>query len=196
VRNLCTHLVEDAGLAAAIGHGKPVADASAIAFARCFYAEVTRGEKVRQAYFAARDALAEKGLPGTSEIDLTSEGDFRLDAGLAPGERPGRVEDGMPTRGYLPGADFFCGREEEFRAVVRAVADPDKRGYGLWGIGGIGKTALTKEAARRNAWRFRDGGVVFVDAHEIAPPTTMDLLRRALTLFFEYVRQYAVEAYF
>ena len=47
-------------------------------------------------------------------------------------------------------------------------------------MGGIGKTALAKEAARRNAWRFRDGGVVFVDAREIAPPTTPDLLRRAL----------------
>ena len=47
-------------------------------------------------------------------------------------------------------------------------------------MGGIGKTALAKEAARRNAWRFRDGGVVFVNAREIAPPTTLDLLRRAL----------------
>ena len=47
-------------------------------------------------------------------------------------------------------------------------------------MGGIGKTALAKEAARRNAWRFRDGGVVFVDAREIAPPTTPELLRRAL----------------
>jgi tetratricopeptide (TPR) repeat protein len=180
VKNLCTHLVEDAGLAAAIGHGKPVADASAIAFARRFYAEVTRGEPVRQAYFAARNALAEKGLPGAAEIDLTGNGDFRLDAGLAPGERTGRVEDSMPTRGYLPGTDFFCGREEEFRAVARALADPATRGFGLWGMGGIGKTALAKEAARRNAWRFRDGGVVFVDAREIAPPTTPDLLRRAL----------------
>ena len=180
VRSLCTHLVEDAGLAAAIGHGKAVADASAIAFARRFYAEITRGETVRRAYLAARNALAEKGQPGAAEIDLTGDGDLRLDEGLAPGERTGRVEDGMPTRGYLPGADFFCGREEEFRAVTRALADPDKRGYGLWGMGGIGKTALAKEAARRNAWRFRDGGVVFVDAREIAPPTTPDLLRRAL----------------
>jgi hypothetical protein len=180
VRNLCTHLVEDAGLAAAIGHGKPVEDASAIAFARRFYAEVARGEPVRHAYFAARNVLAEQGLPGASEIHLTGDGDFRLGAGLVPGERTGRVEDGMPTRGYLPGADFFCGREEEFRAVARALADPATRGYGLWGMGGIGKTALAKEAARRNAWQFRDGGVVFVDAREIAPATTPDLLRRAL----------------
>lgn len=110
---------------------------------------------------------------------MTGNGDFRLDAGLAPGERTGRVEDGMPTRGYLPGADFFCGREEEFRAVALALADPATRSYVLWGMGGVGKTALAKEAARRNAWRFRDGGVVFVDAREIAPPTTLDLLRRA-----------------
>ena len=86
----------------------------------------------------------------------------------------------MPTRGYLPGADFFCGREEEFRQVSRTLADPGSRGFGVWGMGGIGKTALVKEAARRNAWRFRDGGVVFVDAREIAPPTTAELLRRTL----------------
>jgi tetratricopeptide (TPR) repeat protein len=180
VKSLCQHLVEGAGLAAAIGHGKPVADASAIAFARRFYAEITRGQSIKQAYFAGRNALAETGLPGASEIHLTGDGDLRLDAGLAPGERPGRVEDGMPTRGFLPGADFFCGREEEFRQVARTVADPNSRGFGIWGMGGIGKTALVKETARRNAWRFHDGGVVFVDAREVAPPTTAELLRRTL----------------
>ncbi|MBV8313506.1 MAG: tetratricopeptide repeat protein, partial [Planctomycetaceae bacterium] len=180
VKSLCEHLVEGAGLATAIGHGKPVADASAIAFARRFYAEITRGQPVGRAFFAARNALAEKGLPGASEIDLTGDGDLRLDEGLAPGERPGRVEDGMPTRGYLPGADFFCGREEEFRQVARTLADPQTRGFGLWGMGGIGKTALAKEAARRNAWRFLDGGVVFCDARDIAPATTAELLRRTL----------------
>ena len=86
----------------------------------------------------------------------------------------------MPTRGYLPGADFFCGREEEFRQVARTLADPNSRGFGIWGMGGIGKTALAKEAARRHAWRFRDGGVVFVDAREVAPATTAELLRRTL----------------
>ena len=53
------HLVEGAGLAAAIGHGKPVADASAIAFARRFYAEITRGQPIGRAFFAGRNALAE-----------------------------------------------------------------------------------------------------------------------------------------
>jgi tetratricopeptide (TPR) repeat protein len=180
VKNLCVHLVEGAGLAAAIGHGKPVADASAIAFAHRFYAEITRGQSIKQAYFAGRNALAEKGLPSASEIDLTGDGDLRLDEGLAPGDRPGPVEDGMPTRGYLPGADFFCGRAQEFLQVARTLADPNSRGFGIWGIGGIGKTALAKEAARRNAWRFRDGGVVFVDTREVAPPTTAELLRRTL----------------
>ena len=125
VKNLCVHLVEGAGLTAAIGHGNSVADASAIAFARGFYAEITRGQSIKQAYFAARNAMAEKGLPGASEIDLTGDGDSPLDEGLSPGDRPGRVEDGMPTRGYLPGADFFCGREGEFLQVARTLADPN-----------------------------------------------------------------------
>src|SRR5208337_3959421 len=64
VKSLCQHLVEGAGLVAAIGHGKPVADMSAIAFARRFYAEITRGQSIGRAYFAGRNALAEKALPG------------------------------------------------------------------------------------------------------------------------------------
>jgi CHAT domain len=180
VKNLCVHLVEGAGLAAAIGHGKPVADTSAIAFACRFYAEIARGQSIRHAYFAGRNALAEKGLPGVGEIDLIGDGDLRLDEGLAPGDRPGRVEGGMPTRGYLPDPGFFCGREEEFLLVARTLADPSTRGFGIWGIGGIGKTALAKEAARRNAWRYRDGGAVFFDTRDVAPPTTAEILRRAL----------------
>ena len=65
-----------------IGHGKPVADGSAIAFARRFYAEITRGQSIKQAYFASRNALAEQGLSGASEIDLTGDGDLRLDEGF------------------------------------------------------------------------------------------------------------------
>jgi hypothetical protein len=180
VKSLCSHLVEGAGLATAIGHGKPVADVSSIAFARRFYAEIARGQTVRHAYFAGRNALAETGLPGATEIDLTGDGSLRLNDGLAPGERTGRVESGMPTRGYIPGVDFFCGRAEEFHRVARALADPSTRGFGIWGMGGIGKTAPAKEAARRNAWRFREGGVVFLDARDVAPPTTVELLRRTL----------------
>lgn len=65
VKSLCDHLVEGSGLAAAIGHGKPVADTSAIAFAHRFYAEITRGQTIKQACFAGRNALAEtaKRLP-------------------------------------------------------------------------------------------------------------------------------------
>ena len=73
VKNLCTHLVEDAGLAAAIGHGKLVADDSAIAFARRFYAEITRGQPVGRAYFSGCNALAEKALPGFGEIKLIGD---------------------------------------------------------------------------------------------------------------------------
>ena len=154
VKNLCSHLVVGAGLSAAIGHGKAVADTSAIAFAHRFYAEITRGQSIRQAYLTGRNALAEKGLPGASEIDLTGNGDLWLGQGLAPGNRTSQIEDGMPTRGYLPVADFFCGREEEFRQVAHSLADPTSRGFGIWGIGGIGKTTLAKEVARRNAWRL------------------------------------------
>jgi hypothetical protein len=60
------------------------------------------------------------------------------------------------------------------------LADPNSRGFGVWGIGCIDKTALAREAARRKAWRYRDGGIVFVDAREVAPATTAELIRRTL----------------
>ena len=113
------------------------------------------------------------------------DGQWRHPARRGPRARraagPGRGRDAhrrLPAR-----RRFFCGREEEFRQVARALADPAKRGFGIWGMGGIGKTALAKEAARRNAWRYRDGGIVFLDARELAPPTTAELLRRVLARF-------------
>src|SRR5207302_10456160 len=108
----------------------------------------------------------------SQEIQLEGDAGLRLVADLAPGERTGRAEDGMPQRGYLPGGGFFCGRDDEFLAIARSLADRGQCAFGIWGMGGIGKTRLALEAARRHAWRYRDGGVVWVDVRDVAPPTT------------------------
>ena len=177
--SLCVRLTKEGGIPAAIGHGNPVADASAIEFAREFYRHVVLGKKRRRAKNLAANRLAEQGKPGATEIELEGETNLLLAADLNEGERPGRVEDGMPLKNWLPGAAFFAGRHGEFTEVAATLDDTEQVAYGLWGIGGIGKTALTLELARRNAWRY-PGGIAWVEAYQVAPATTATMLQFAL----------------
>jgi hypothetical protein len=167
VASLCGRLTKEGGIPASIGHGKPVDDASAIEFASEFYRQLVLGKSVGTAKNLAASRLAEQGKPGTTEVELKGDGRLLLADNLAAGERPGRVEDGMPLKGWLPGAAFFAGRPDEFTEVAATLGDTEQVAYGLWGIGGIGKTALTLELARRNAWRY-PGGIAWVDARRLA----------------------------
>ena len=180
VASLCDRLTKEGGIPAAIGHGSEVADASAIEFVREFYRHVVLGKSVGAAKNLAANKLAEQGKPGTTKVELKGEGMLLLADNLAEGERQGRVEDGMPLKGWLPGAAFFAGRHEEFTEVAATLGDAEQVAYGLWGIGGIGKTWLTLELARRNAWRYR-GGIAWVDARDVSPPTAAGMLQFALT---------------
>ena len=179
VASLCDRLTKEGGIPAAIGHGSEVADASAIEFAREFYRHVVLGKSVGAAKNLAANQLAEQGKPGATEVELKGEGTLLLADDLAEGERQGRVEDGMPLKGSLPGAAFFAGRHDEFTEVAATLGDTEQVAYGLWGIGGIGKTALTLELARRNAWRYQ-GGIAWVDARDVSPPTAAGMLQFAL----------------
>jgi tetratricopeptide (TPR) repeat protein len=179
VASLCDRLTKEGGIPAAIGHGTPVADASAIEFAREFYRQLVLGKSVGAAKNLAANTLAEQGKPGATEVELKGEGTLLLADDLTEGERAGRVEDGMPLKGSLPGAAFFVGRPAEFTEVAATLGDTEQVAYGLWGIGGIGKTALTGELARRNAWRY-PGGIAWVDARDITPPSAAGMLQRAL----------------
>ena len=179
VASLCDRLTKEGGIPAAIGHGNPVADASAIEFAREFYRHVVLGKSVGAAKNLAANKLAEQGKPGATEVELKGEGTLLLADDLAEGERQGRVEDGMPLKGSLPGTAFFAGRHDEFTEVAATLGDTEQVAYGLWGIGGIGKTALTLELARRNAWRYQ-GGIAWVDARDVSPPTAAGMLQFAL----------------
>ncbi len=179
VASLCDRLTKEGGIPAAIGHGNAVADASAIEFVREFYRHVVLGKSVGAAKNLAAYQLAEQGTPGATEVELMGEGTLLLADDLAGGERQGRVEDGLPLTGSLPGAAFFAGRHDEFTDIAATLGDTEQVAYGLWGIGGIGKTALTLELARRNAWRYQ-GGIAWVDARDVAPPTAAGMLQFAL----------------
>jgi predicted ATPase/DNA-binding CsgD family transcriptional regulator len=70
----------------------------------------------------------------------------------------------------------FVGREREIAELERLLRDPHQRLITLLGPGGIGKTALAVEVARRQAGRFADG-VYFVP---LAPLTSCDDLVAAI----------------
>ena len=123
VASLCDRLTKEGGIPAAIGHGNPVADVSAIAFAREFYRQVVLGKSVGAAKNLAANALAEQGQPGATEVELKGIGMLLLADDLAEGERAGRVEDGMSPKGSLPGAAFFAGRPDEFTEVAATLDD-------------------------------------------------------------------------
>jgi tetratricopeptide (TPR) repeat protein len=176
--SLCDFLTREQVARAAIGHERPVADASAIEFARQFYALITQGRSVREACLRAANSLAEQGQPGAAEVKLVGDGQFQLTDGLPAGLRPSVVDAGLPRHGHLPDAGVFYGRGDELVGISHALADARVAGFGLWGIGGIGKTALAKASARRNAWRYQ--GAVWVDIRDATQKTTAELLRLAL----------------
>ena len=60
----------------------------------------------------------------------------------------------------VPENPTFVGRVEELRRVAGAMMGD--RPLVIWGAGGIGKSALAAEAARRQSWRF-PGGVLWLD---------------------------------
>jgi predicted ATPase/DNA-binding SARP family transcriptional activator len=70
-----------------------------------------------------------------------------------------QARPGLPRRAPIP-ATPLLGRERELAAVAGLVRDEDTRLVTLTGIGGIGKTRLALELARRLAPEFRDGAAV------------------------------------
>jgi hypothetical protein len=137
------------------------------------------GEPVERARQRAANRLAEKRLPSFTEVVLEGDGALVLGEGLAAG--PGQVEDGLPPRWSVPAKGFFCGRAKEYLEAAESLEDNQLTALGLWGIGGMGKTALATELAARNAWRY-PAGVAFVDIRGLPAPerTVAGLAARTL----------------
>ncbi len=84
-------------------------------------------------------------------------------------ERPlGRVRARLPA-----GVDRFVGRERELAALERRLTDPHARLVTVTGPGGVGKTRLALEAARRAQSAFGDGAH-FVPLSSVVDPQLVD----------------------
>jgi len=146
--SLLDFLTREQVAVAAIGHETHVADESAIEFARKFYELITEGQTIKAACQRAANSLAEQGKFGAADVKLVGDGERELTAGLSSGTLPGVIEFGLPQYGHLPDPPVFYGRGVELLQLSRSFADAGLTGFGLWGIGGIGKTALAKVAAK------------------------------------------------
>ena len=92
-----------------------------------------------------------------------------------------RPDDGVVHRASLPApASSFVGRESELEAVVALLRRGDVRLLTLTGPGGIGKTRLALEAARRIAHELPGGAAYVPLATTSAPGAVVPTIAEAL----------------
>jgi tetratricopeptide (TPR) repeat protein len=154
----------DAGVRTAVGTARRIRDDHAVLLADRIYAMLGSGKTIGEAVEAAKQALAQRfggkaaenvvlvGDAKARPVERAAEGEVSLDAGEPPGAD------------RLPSTLGFVGRRMELLRAAELLRSSDLRGVVLTGIGGIGKTWLAAEAARRNCWRF--SGIVWVSAKD------------------------------
>jgi predicted ATPase/DNA-binding SARP family transcriptional activator len=127
-----------------------------------------------EAYQRARRLLAsELGLDPSAQLTRLQqrllEGDATLMAPPQQSTAPARTAT-PPDRSSLPRPlTRLVARERELESLAGLIADPDVSLVTLTGPGGVGKTRLLLEAARRHEPDFADGAV-FVRLERVTDP--------------------------
>lgn len=127
-------LARNGAVPAAVGHREPIPDRTAISFAVHLYRGLLGGQTVGQACDEAAKLIAEEGRPGAENIYVSGNRDLVSTADVRPHPETGVVDNGMPSRGYLPPQKLFFGRAPECLQIARALDDSDTNIFSLWGI--------------------------------------------------------------
>lgn len=142
-----------AGMEAVIAMQSPISDQGAHLFSRALYAGLVEGVPLAQAVSEARAAISGCGLDWRAPVLLAKS----LDAGRlvhAPSAQT-ETQAGV-ARGNLPAPlTSFIGRARDIERAAQEIKAG--RMVTLLGSGGIGKTRLSIETARRVAGEFRHG---------------------------------------
>ncbi|WPB73355.1 tetratricopeptide repeat protein [Archangium violaceum] len=203
--SLARDLIASGAIDAAIGHEKPVGDEAAILFSSRLYGGLCQGARLRDAFEAAKAALAARFPHTAGRTRLFGDGGLHFGEAGADAPRTAFFFNGTFGRGRIPEMARCFGRSKELVTIGRFFEATGKRALALSGIGGLGKTSLALESASRHAWRF-PGGIAFSSGRALARgnPTAESLLQpmlaalelpsvpleRAVERLFGYLREH------
>ncbi|MDV2503657.1 MAG: tetratricopeptide repeat protein [bacterium] len=139
----------------------PIFDDEALLLTDHLYSGLASGRRVSEALEMARSAIAREAQrkrrdPAKRADILTSflhcdEAVFKPQRGV---EAEVTVIDGLPLLRNIEHPYSFFGRYEELTRLSELLSDTSVRSVNITGLGGIGKSSLTEEAALRNSHRF------------------------------------------
>ncbi len=179
-RRLAQMLVEDTPVEAVVGSLRRVAPADAVAFNARFYATLTGGAGVREAFRAATGELKKRPDGQADRYELVIHDDYH-EAWVPLPDPPRRaarplVAPGGHPMSHVPEPIGFVGRRELLARLAGDVFEHNRRLIMLAGDRRVGKRWLAAIFAHRFGWRFPDG----VLWHRCTPVTGVREVETAL----------------
>ncbi len=185
-RRLAQMLIDETSVEAVVGTRRRVSGEPGIRFVAQFYAAISEGTAIRQAY---RAALSQSEQADRYEF-VTRDEDIPVHLTLPaqPAARP-LLADGQPPLLGVPVPFGFVGQRELLTLLAEHIPGTDYRAYLLRGGAGVGKTWVAAEFVYRFACRF-PGGVLWF--HASAPTTAREILAQIARLL--NISPYAADA--
>lgn len=127
-----------------------VLDSSAQVFGRSFFERIGRGETLESAVRAGRQAM-EKAQPGLADWGVPALYAYKMGIRLIDPAKSAvpTAPTAPPVAAGLPDPPIFVGRRDEQRLMRRILPDLTMRMVYIWGMGGVGKSALAARLIRR-----------------------------------------------
>ena len=152
LRGVATTLLES-GIPVVLAMQYSILDKSGIEFASSFYRALGKGLSPEEALVQTRVSLcnlrtevrADWGIPALY-LRTQSQGLCFVDPEVEP------VKEDMITRYNIGGLQLprgFVGRKEKIKEIKRAIEDRRRPFIYIWGIGGVGKTALAAKVLEK-----------------------------------------------